>query len=125
VRGWLSAVRHPGRRDGVIAVVLLVVPWVLLWVLAPRHHLDATAVAILAAVSIPLAGLWLAWAGVRNASGSGPAGSVAGPGTITAGPGAVVAGPGGTAGGPGSVVAGPGGMAIGPGAVVYQTPRRG
>jgi hypothetical protein len=29
VRDWLSAVRHPGRRDGVIAVVLLVLPWVL------------------------------------------------------------------------------------------------
>ena len=58
-----------------IAVALLVLPWVLAWVLAPHHHLDATAVTILASVTIPLAGLWLAWAAFRNASRPGPADS--------------------------------------------------
>jgi hypothetical protein len=27
VRRWLSAARHPTRRDGVIAAALLVLPW--------------------------------------------------------------------------------------------------
>ena len=75
-------------------MVLLVVPWVLVWALAPHHHLDATAVSILTAVSIPLAGLWLTWAAYR-ASKTAPADGGAQPGSITAGPGAVVAGPGG------------------------------
>jgi Tetratricopeptide repeat len=152
VRGWLSAARHPAGRDGLIAVGLLVAPWVLVWLLAPHHHLDATAVAILAAGSIGLSTLWLTWAAYR-ASRTAPAEGGAGPGTVTAGPGAVAAGPGGsvaghlvaaagdlnlraasggvaggvihgdvTAAGPGSVVAGPGGTAIGQAA--YQ-PRRG
>ena len=41
VRRWLSAARHPTRRDGVIAAALLVLPWAFVWVRAPRHHLDA------------------------------------------------------------------------------------
>jgi len=44
-----------------VTVVLLVLPWVVALALARHHHLDATAVGILAALSIPLAGLWLAW----------------------------------------------------------------
>ena len=79
-RRWLSAARHPARRDFVIAMALLVVPWVLLWALAPRHHLDATAVAILVAITIGLATLWLTYAGVRNALKTGPTDSGTGTG---------------------------------------------
>jgi hypothetical protein len=118
VRDWLAAARHPGRRDGVIAVALLMLPWVLAWVLAPRHHLDATAVTILVAVTIGLSTLWLTWAGIRNASRAGPTDGEAAPANITAGPGSAVAGAGGAAGGQDAVVAGPGGTAIGQGAVV-------
>ena len=85
-RRWLSAARHPARRDFVIAMALLVVPWVLLWALAPRHHLDATAVAILVAVTIGLATLWLTYAGVRNALKTGPTDGGTGSAVITAGP---------------------------------------
>jgi hypothetical protein len=102
----------------VIAVALLVLPWVLAWVLAPHHHLDATAVAILVAVTIGLSTLWLTWAGIRNAGRAGPADGEAVPANITAGPGSAVAGAGGAAGGQDAVVAGPGGTAIGQGAVV-------
>ena len=123
VRDWLSAARHPGRRDGVIAVVLLVLPWVLGWVLAPHHHLDATAVTTLVAVTIPLPTLWLTWVGIRNASRTGPADGEAASANITAGPGSAVAGAGGTAIGQGAVVAGSGGTAIG--WMVYQPQRRG
>ncbi len=94
-------------------MALLVLPWVLVWTLAPHHHLDATAVTILVSVTIPLAGLWLAWAAFRKASKSGPADSGAGSGIITAGPGSVVADRGGIAVGPGSVVADREGTAIG------------
>jgi hypothetical protein len=90
VRDWLSAARHPGRRDGVIAVVLLGLPWVLAWVLAPHHHFDATVAAILVAVSIPLPTLWLTWVGIRNASRTGPADGEAASASITAGPGSAV-----------------------------------
>jgi hypothetical protein len=71
VRRWLSAARHPARRDGVIAAALLVLPWVLVWALAPHHHLGAPAVTVLVSVTIPLAGLWLTWAAFRNASKPG------------------------------------------------------
>jgi hypothetical protein len=91
VRRWLSAARHPTRRDGVIAAALLVLPWALVWVRAPHHHLDATAVTSLVTVTIPLATLWLTWAAVRNASRLGPADSWAGPAIMTARPGAAVA----------------------------------
>jgi hypothetical protein len=96
VGDWLSAARNPGRRDGVIAVALLVLPWVLAWALVPHHHLDATVVTILVSVTIPLSGLWLTWAAFRNASRPGSADSGARPG-ISAGPGSVVADRGGTA----------------------------
>jgi hypothetical protein len=97
VRRWLSAARHPARRDGVIAAALLLLPWVLGWALAPHHHLDAAAVTTLVSVTIGLAGLWLTWAAFRTASRVGPADSGSGGGIITAGPNAVVADRGGTA----------------------------
>ena len=75
---WLSAARHPGRHDGVIALAFLVLPWVLVWALARHHHLDANSVTILLSLTIPLAGLWLTWAGIRNASRSGPGDDKAG-----------------------------------------------
>ena len=73
VQRWLSAARHPARRDGVIAAALLVLPWALAWAVAPHHHLDSTVVTILVAVTIPLAGLWFTWAAFRNASWPAPA----------------------------------------------------
>jgi hypothetical protein len=91
VRRWLSAARHPTRRDGVIAAALLVLPWALVWVQAPHHHFDATAVTSLATVTIPLATLWLAWAAFRNASRPGPADSGADPAIMPSRPGAAVA----------------------------------
>jgi Tetratricopeptide repeat len=87
-RHWLAAARHPARKDGAIAVVLLVLPWVIALALERRHHLDAAAVAVLVPVSIPLAALWLAWVPVRNATSSE---------TSTTGSGSVFAGHGGTA----------------------------
>jgi hypothetical protein len=59
---WLAAT---------VAVGLLALPWVIALVLAPHHHLDATVVGILAAVSIPLSGLWLTWVTVAKGEGSG------------------------------------------------------
>ncbi len=59
---------HPARRDGLIAVVLLVLPWLLGWAFAPGHRFDTTTVTIVLSVSIPLSGLWLAWAALRNSS---------------------------------------------------------
>ena len=69
--------RRRGIRDypmwlaATVAVGLLVLPWVIALVLAPHHHLDATVVGILAAVSIPLSGLWLTWVTVAKGGGSG------------------------------------------------------
>ena len=54
-----------------VAVALLVLPWVIALALARRHHLDATAVGILAAVSVPLSGLWLTWVTLAKAEGPG------------------------------------------------------
>ena len=54
-----------------VAVALLVLPWVITLALAPHHHLDATAVAALAAVSIPLSALWIAYVTLAHAGGSG------------------------------------------------------
>jgi NACHT domain len=63
-RRHLRAARHPTRRDGVIALALLLLPWVVAAVAARRHHhLDAGTVA---AVSIGLATLWVAWATFRG-----------------------------------------------------------
>jgi hypothetical protein len=107
IRRWLSAARHPARRDGVIAAALLVLPWALAWVLTPRHHLDTTVVTILVTLAISLPTLWLTWAAFRNASMPAPVDSAARPGIITAGP--------------GSAVADRGGIAIGQ--VVYQQRR--
>ena len=59
-----AAARHPTRRDGVIAMALLLLPWATVLVAARRHHhLDFGAVA---AVSIGLATLWVAWATLRG-----------------------------------------------------------
>ncbi len=81
-RHLLAAVRHPARRDGVIALVLFVLPWV---ALAPtrRHHLDVGTQAVifgLAAMSIGLATLWLTWAALRVAQRD--TGTAAGPSLV-------------------------------------------
>jgi hypothetical protein len=54
-----------------VALALLILPWVIALALAPPHHLDATAVGILAAVTIPLSALWLTWVTVAKGGGSG------------------------------------------------------
>jgi hypothetical protein len=60
-----------------VAVALLVVPWIIALALSRHHYLDATAVGILAAVSIPVAALWLAWVPLAKEGGSGaPAGGL-------------------------------------------------
>ena len=77
-RQWLAATRHPARKDGAIAVWLIVLPWVIalvLWLLWLRRlHLDAgTAAAVIfgfAAVSVGVPVVWLAWVPIRNASRS-------------------------------------------------------
>jgi hypothetical protein len=56
-----------------VAGALLVLPWVIALAVARRHHLDVTAVAILAAVSIPLSVLWIAWVTLAKGGGSGTA----------------------------------------------------
>jgi hypothetical protein len=58
-----------------VAVALLVLPWVIALALAPHHHLDAAAVGILAAVSIPLSALWIAWVTLAKGGGSETAAS--------------------------------------------------
>jgi hypothetical protein len=55
----------------VIAASLLVLPWVITLVLVRHHHLDVDEVSILAAVSIPLSGLWLTWVALAKDEGSG------------------------------------------------------
>jgi hypothetical protein len=100
----LRAIR---RRDGGIALALLVLPWVLVWALAPHHHIDAITVTILAAVTIPLSALWLAWATFRNTSRPGPVDRGVGTANVTAGAGSVVADRGGTAIGQGAAGAEP------------------
>jgi hypothetical protein len=77
-RQWLAATRHPARKDGGIAVALIVLPWMIALVLCifwfRRHHLDVgTAAAVIfgfAAVSVGLPVVWLAWVPIRNASRS-------------------------------------------------------
>jgi hypothetical protein len=73
-RHLLAAARHPTQRDGVIALVLFLLPWAAL-IPVRRHHLEVgTMVAVifgLAAVSIGLATLWVAWAAYRGQGQSG------------------------------------------------------
>ena len=67
-RHLIAASRHPTRRDGAIALALLLLPWIAFVVAARRHHhLDAGTVA---AVSIGLATLWVAWATFRGSKPS-------------------------------------------------------
>ena len=66
-RRHLRAVAHPTRRDGAIAIALLILPWVVALVLLRRHHhLDGGTVGILVAVSLGLPTLWLTWAAYRG-----------------------------------------------------------
>lgn len=79
----MAAARQPARKDGAKALALLVLPWVVAlawWLLLQRHHhqhLDVGVVVAvifgLAAVSIGLPAVWLAWVPVRNANRSGGA----------------------------------------------------
>jgi hypothetical protein len=75
-----------------VALALLLLPWVVaLALVLAGQHLDTAAVGILAAVSIPLSGLWLAWAGYRDAKGFGTSGSgQAQPGMTNVGPGSLL-----------------------------------
>jgi NACHT domain-containing protein len=66
-RRHLRAAVHPTRRDGVIAIALLVLPWIVALVLVLRHHhLDGGAIGMLVAVSLGLPTLWVAWAAYRG-----------------------------------------------------------
>ena len=53
---------YPKWLVAAATLALLSLPWLIGLGLAPNHHLDATAVTILATASIPLAAVWLAWA---------------------------------------------------------------
>jgi NACHT domain len=64
--------RYRTRRDGVIALGLLLLPLALLWLLARSHQLDTATVAIVVAVSLGLPVLWMAWATYRGGPGSQP-----------------------------------------------------
>src|SRR5215469_3703185 len=68
VRRWLSAARHPVRRDGVIAAALLVVPWTVALALLVRHRLDTGSVGTVATFSLGLPALWLGWVSYPGAS---------------------------------------------------------
>jgi hypothetical protein len=59
------------RLTATVAVGLLAAPWAIALALAPHHHLGVALVDVLAAVSIPLSGLWLAWVTVAKGGGSG------------------------------------------------------
>ena len=61
---WLDAVRHPTQRNGIAALVLLVLPWAVALVQVLRHHhLDSGAVGIVVArhLECTIAGPDLAW----------------------------------------------------------------
>src|SRR5580698_8089389 len=70
--------RHSARRDGVVAVVLFVLPGVAaLGLVRTHHHLDVAAVTVLVSVALGLPVLWLSWATYRagrrsEADGGGP-----------------------------------------------------
>jgi NACHT domain len=56
----------------VVALALLLLPWVVALVLVSRHHhLDAAAVAVVVAFSVGLPPIWLAWAAYRGPRRSG------------------------------------------------------
>ncbi len=66
-RHLVDSARHPRRRDGAIAVALLLLPWVVAWGLVRRHHhLDGGTVGILVAVSLGLPSLWVMWTTYRG-----------------------------------------------------------
>jgi len=70
-RHWLAVGRHPARRDGAIALALLLLPAGVALVLERRHHhLDIATVTVLVSVALGLPVLWLAWATYRDASRS-------------------------------------------------------
>jgi len=60
----LAAARHPARRDGVVALVLFLLPGIV--ALALRYHLDCATVGILVSISLGLPAAWLTWAGHRD-----------------------------------------------------------
>jgi hypothetical protein len=61
----LRAAVHSTRRDGAIAIALLVLPWVMVLGRSP-HYLDVGTVGILAAVSLGLPTLWITWVAYRG-----------------------------------------------------------
>ena len=68
---WLPSVRHPARRDGVIALVLFFLPGVAALLLEHRdRRLDSGTIGLLISIALGLPVLWLTWASVRVASRS-------------------------------------------------------
>jgi hypothetical protein len=66
-RQQLTPGRHPTRRDGAIALALLLMP-LAAWLALERrhHHVDTATVGILVTVALGLPALWLAWATYRE-----------------------------------------------------------
>src|SRR5690348_14185911 len=58
--------RHLVWRDAVIALALLLLPWVSALFLVQLHHLDAGTIAILVIASLGLPTLWITWAAHRG-----------------------------------------------------------
>ena len=68
---------HPARRDGLIALVLFVLP--LLYGIVSRqrdHHLDGGTLAVLISVAVGLPTLWLTWATYREGRRAAAVGEV-------------------------------------------------
>jgi hypothetical protein len=71
--GHRLAIRgYPLWLVAAVAVAVLGLPWVIALTLARHHHLDVTTVAILAAVTIPLSALWIAWVTLAKGEGLVP-----------------------------------------------------
>lgn len=64
---WLSGVRHPARRDGLLALVLFVLPALVALALEHRdRHVDGGTIGVLVSASLGLPVLWLTWAVYRE-----------------------------------------------------------
>jgi hypothetical protein len=65
---WLTSLRHPARRDGLIALALLLLPGFIAIALSRHgHELDSTVVTTLISISLGAPVMWLTWATYREA----------------------------------------------------------
>lgn len=71
---WLDPVRHPTRKDGIVAWVILIHPWVVsLIMVGSHHHLGDGDWGIATGLSVGLPTVWIGWVAVRNANRPGDA----------------------------------------------------